>query len=424
MSLKNVVIVGGKRTPFVRSFGKYQKCSNKDMLSHVLKALVEQYQLSGKKVDEVVLGAVMKHAGDWNLARESVLSSGLAAETPAFDLQRACGTGLEAACVVANKIALGQIKIGIAGGSDTNSDLPLQLSDSLSQKFIKLSRAKSMGEKLKLFSSVRPKDFLPKMPTANEPRTKKSMGQHCELMAKEWNITRQEQDQLALEAHLKTAKAYDEGFYQDLVSPFCGVERDDITRADTTIETLSKLRPAFDKNNGTLTAGNSTPLTDGASCVLLADEQYAKEQGLPILAKLVDFQSYAVDFVGGEGLLIAPAYAVHQLLERSACKLQDFCLYEIHEAFSAQVLCTLKAWEDEGFCRSKLGAKSALGPIDRQKLNVKGGSVAIGHPFAATGARLVAGLGKMMSEKTSGERGLISVCTAGGMGVAAIVEAL
>lgn len=422
MSLKNVVVVAGVRTPFVRSFTHFKNKSNKDMQTHALKGLVQQLGLEGQKVGEVAMGAVMKHSADWNMARESVLGSGLAPETPAYDLQRACGTSLEAAIHIANKIALGQIECGIAGGSDTNSDLPLELSEPLAKNFVALSQAKTLQQKISILAQFRPGDFLPKMPTVNEPRTGKSMGQHCEMMAKEWKITREEQDQLAFESHQKAAQAYEKGFYENLVSPYEGVEKDAIVRPDTTIEKLSTLRPAFDKKEGTLSAGNSTPLTDGASCVMLASEDYAKKQGWPILARFVDAQAAAVDFVAGEGLLMAPAYAVSQLLQRQGMSLQDFEYYEIHEAFAAQVLCTLKAWEDERFCKDKLGLEKALGQIDRDKMNICGGSVALGHPFAATGGRIVASLGKVLSEGPSGAKGLISVCTAGGMGVAAILE--
>ncbi|MCO4793986.1 MAG: acetyl-CoA C-acetyltransferase [Bacteriovoracaceae bacterium] len=422
MEVRRVVICGGSRIPFVKSFTKYNDVSNKDMMTFVLKDLVKKFNLEGKKVGEVALGAVMKHADDWNMARECVLGSGLAPETPAYDLQRACGTSLSAVIQLANKIALGQIDVAIAAGTDTNSDAPLELSKGLSKKLMGLSQARTLIDKLAIVPQIRPKDFVPKIPTAGEPRTKKTMGQHCEMMAKEWGVTREEQDTLTYESHNKAALAYEEGFYKDLVTTFNGQEKDGILRPDTTVEKLAKLRPAFDRSeSGTLTAGNSTSLTDGSAAVLIASEEYAKANGLPILAYFKDAEVAAVDFLAGEGLLMAPAFAVPKLLERNEMKLQDFDFYEIHEAFAAQVLCTLKAWESEEFCKTKLGLQGALGSIDRTKMNVKGGSVAIGHPFAATGARITAGLAKILDQAGSGT-GLISVCTAGGMGVTAIIE--
>ncbi len=422
MELKKVVIVGGVRIPFVKSFTKYSDASNKEMLIQVLQGLVEKFHLKGKKIDEVALGAVMKHADDWNMAREAVLSSGLSKETPAYDLQRACGTSLSAFIQLANKISLGQIEVAIAAGSDSNSDAPLELSKELTKKFIEFNSAKTLVDKLKIIPKLKVRDFAPKIPTAGEPRTGKSMGKHCEMMAKEWKITREEQDELAAISHQNGVKAYQEGFFKETIVPFRGIEKDAILRDGTTKEKLSKLRAVFDRGpDGTLTAANSTPLTDGAAAVLLCSEEYAKKNDLPILATFVDAQVAAVDFESKEGLLMAPAYAVPKLLKRNNLKLQDFDFYEIHEAFAAQVLCTLKAWESEEFCKSKLGLNSALGSIDRSLLNVKGGSLALGHPFAATGARITAGLAEILNQAGKG-RGLISICTAGGMGVTAILE--
>lgn len=418
-SIRRVAIVGGVRTPFVKSFSKYQ-ATNQELQTEVLSQLSKK--LNVKKVDEVVMGTITKAGTDWNLARESVLGSSLDNSTPAFDLQRACGTSLSALIMVANKIALGQIECGIAGGSDTNSKVSLEFSRSASDKFIGLSRARSTGEMLGGLTKFRPSDFKPKVPGVTEPRTGLSMGDHCEMMAKEWQITREAQDELAFHSHQNGAKAYEEGFYSDVVKPFSGVEKDSILRPETSLEKLAKLKPAFDKKSGqgTLTAGNSTAMTDGAACVMLASEDYAKKHGLPILAYFKDGQASAVDFVNGAGLLMAPTVAVGKMLQRNNMKLQDFDFYEIHEAFAAQVLCTLKAWEDEKYCKEVIGVDSALGSIDRSKLNVKGSSLALGHPFAATGARIATTLGDLLNQNQG--TGLISVCTGGGMGVAAIFE--
>jgi acetyl-CoA C-acetyltransferase len=420
---RRVAIVGGLRTPFCRAHGAYAECSNQDMLSAVLAALVVKYDLHGVKVDDVSAGAVIKHSRDYNLTRESVLSSGLAAETPAFDVQRACGTSLSTAVLLASKISTGLIESGIAGGTDSISDMPIVYPDAYRTLLMESARGRTLGAKLKPWLSLRPRHFKPEFPGVVEPRTKLSMGQSMELTAQHWDLTREEQDELTLASHQNAVRAYDEGFYDDLVISFHGLSRDNNLRPDTSMEQLAKLKPVFDRGGrGTMTAGNSTPLTDGAAAVLLASEEWARERGLPILAYMTYAKVAAVDFVTKEGLLMAPAYAVSAMLDDAGLSLQDFDYYEIHEAFAAQTLATLKAWESEAFCRDQLGRTEALGSIDRDKLNVKGGSVAMGHPFAATGGRLVATLTKLLHEKGSG-RGLISVCTAGGMGVTAILEA-
>ncbi|WOE80328.1 acetyl-CoA C-acetyltransferase [Pseudomonas protegens] len=421
--LRRVAIIGGNRIPFARSNGPYATASNQAMLTAALEGLIERYQLHGLRLGEVAAGAVLKHSRDFNLTRECVLGSRLSPTTPAYDIQQACGTGLEAALLVANKIALGQIDCGIAGGVDTTSDAPIGVNEGLRQILLQANRAKSTGDKLKILLQLRPHHLKPELPRNGEPRTCLSMGEHCEQMAKTWNIPRGEQDQLALESHQKMAAAYAEGWHDDLLTPFLGLTRDNNLRPDLTLEKLASLKPAFDRSAaGTLTAGNSTPLTDGASLVLLGSEQWAQERGLPILAYLRDGEAGAVDFVkGAEGLLMAPVYAVPRLLARNGLSLQDFDYYEIHEAFAAQVLCTLKAWEDADYCKTRLSLDAPLGRIDRARLNVKGSSLAAGHPFAATGGRIVANLAKLLSVAGQG-RGLISICAAGGQGVTAIIE--
>jgi acetyl-CoA C-acetyltransferase len=412
--------LGGVRIPFARSMGAYAQASNQKMLTATLKALVERYRLQGERLGDVGAGAVLKHSRDFNLVRECVLDSGLDAHTPAFDLQRACGTSLDTAITIGLKIAVGQIDSGIAGGVDTASDVPIVYPDAYQQLLLRSARGKSLGQRLAPWLGLRPQHFKPSFPAVVEPRTSLSMGQSCEQMAQQWGIARQEQDQLAYESHRKAAAAYDEGFFNDLVVEFQGLKQDNNIRRDTSVEKLGKLKPSFHPQ-GTLTAGNSTPMTDGASAVLLASEEWAQARGLPVLAYLTYGKFAAVDFVNGEGLLMAPAYGVPRMLKDAGLTLQDFDYYEIHEAFAAQVLCTLKAWESPEFCRDRLGLDRPLGSIDRSKLNVKGGSVAIGHPFAATGARIVATLAKLLAQRGSG-RGLISICTAGGMGVTAILE--
>lgn len=418
-----VAILGGVRIPFCRNNTAYADVGNLGMSIRTLGALVEKFGLHGEVLGEVAMGAVLKHSSDWNLGREATLSSGLSPLTPGITLQRACGTSLDALITVANKIALGQIEAGIGGGSDTTSDVPIAVSRELRRRLLDAARARSFGDRLAAFRGFSFRELKPEFPGVAEPRTGKSMGEHCEMMAREWQIARTAQDELAFESHRKGAAAYERGFFADLVVPFRGQERDNILRPDTTIEKLAALKPAFDRSsgNGTLSAGNSTPLTDGAAAALLASDDWARAHGLEPLAYLRDAQVAAVDFVHGEGLLMAPAWAVAQLLARNNLSLQDFDFYEIHEAFAAQVLCTLAAWESESFCRDKLGLDKPLGSIDRSKLNVVGSSLAFGHPFAATGARIVATAAKLLKEKGKG-RALISICTAGGMGVVAIVE--
>jgi acetyl-CoA C-acetyltransferase len=420
---RRVAVIGGVRIPFARGNGVYADVGNQEMLTAVLRGVVDRYGLSGQRIDEVAAGAVMKHSSQWNLTRESVLGSGLAAETPGLDLQRACGTSLEAAIALGNKIALGQIDSAIAGGVDTVSDPPVVYPKAFQQLLLKSYRGKTAGERIGPWLRLRWKHFRPVLPGTAEPRTGLSMGESTELMVKTWGIGRTEQDQLALESHQKAAAAYAEGFYKDLVRDYLGLSQDNNIRGDTSLEKLAKLRPVFDPSGaGTLTAGNSTPMTDGASAVLLASEDWARERNLPVLAYLAYAKVAAVDYVEKkEGLLMAPAYAVPRMLKDAGLTLQDFDFYEIHEAFAGQVLCTLKAWNDPVFCRDKLGLPGPLGTIDRSKLNVKGGSLAIGHPFAATGSRIVATLAKILDENKA-KRGLISVCTAGGMGVTAILE--
>ena len=426
-AIQRVAIIGGNRIPFARSNTAYAKASNQQMLTATLQGLVDRFSLHGERLGDVAGGAVMKHSRDFNLVRESVLSTTLSRETPAFDLQQACGTGLEACMVVANKIALGHIDCGIAGGVDTTSDAPIGVNEKMRRILLDAASAKTTGKRLAALSRLRPGMLVsPSLPRNGEPRTGLSMGEHAQLMASQWNISREDQDQLALDSHLNFARAYEEGFFTDLMTPFNGSSRDNNLRADLTIEKLRALKPVFDKKvapgQGTLTAGNSTPLTDGASAVLLASEDWARARKLPVLAHLSSSKVAAIDFFDKkEGLLMAPAYAVPRMLARAGLSLQDFDYYEIHEAFAAQVLCTLSAWEDKAFCKERLGLAKPLGRIDRSRLNVNGSSLAAGHPFAATGGRIVATLAKLLAQKGAG-RGLISICAAGGQGVVAILE--
>ena len=426
-SVRRVAVVGGNRIPFARSNTAYAHASNQQLLTATLQGLIDRYNLHGERLGDVAAGAVMKHARDFNLVRESVLSTTLAHETPAFDLQQACGTGLEAAILVANKIALGQVDCGIAGGVDTTSDAPIGLNEKMRRILLDASRAKTAIQRVTVLSRLRPSMLIkPSLPRNAEPRTGYSMGEHAELMAREWGISREQQDELALKSHLNLARAYQDEFFNDLMTPFNGVTRDNNLRADLTIEKLRSLKPAFDikvaPGQGTLTAGNSTPLTDGASAVLLASEDWARARRLPVLAYFSFSEVAAVDFFDKkEGLLMAPAYAVPRMLARAGLALQDFDFYEIHEAFAAQVLCTLKAWQDPNYCKERLGLAQPLGAIDPDRLNISGSSLAAGHPFAATGGRIVATLAKLLARKGSG-RGLISICAAGGQGVVAILE--
>jgi acetyl-CoA C-acetyltransferase len=410
-SPRHAAVLGGNRIPFARANGPYATESNQAMLTAAIDGLVARFSLQGEQVDEVVAGAVLKHARDFNLTRESVLGSQLASTSPAYDIQQACDTGLEAAVLVANKIALGQIDVGIAGGTDTASDAPVGLNEDLRKVLMEARRAKSAGQRAKLIGKLRPSQIVPDIPRNAEPRTGLSMGEHAAITAKEWDVAREAQDELAATSHQRLAAAYDRGFFDDLVTPYAGLERDQNLRPDSSVEKLAKLKPVFGGEDGTMTAGNSTPLSDGAAVVLLASDEWAAAHSLPVLAHITHVQTAAVDYVdGGEGLLMAPVRAVPKLLEKAGLTLQDFDFYEIHEAFASQVLATLAAWEKDG-----------LGTIDRAKLNVNGSSLAAGHPFAATGGRIVATLAKLLDEKGSG-RGLISICAAGGQGVVAVME--
>jgi acetyl-CoA C-acetyltransferase len=421
---RRAAIVGGNRIPFARSNGAYARASNQDMLTAALDGLVARFGLAGERLGEVAAGAVLKHSRDFNLTREAVLGSALDPATPAYDVQQACGTGLEATVLVANKIALGQIQSGVAGGVDTTSDAPIAVNEDLRQTLLAANRAKTLGARLAALAKIRPGQLAPEIPRNSEPRTGMSMGDHAAVTALRWNISRAAQDELTVASHRNLAAAYDRGFFDDLLTPYLGLSRDANLRPDSTIEKLATLKPVFGKGeSATMTAANSTPLTDGASTVLLASDEWAAEHGLPVLAHLVDAETAAVDYVHGEeGLLMAPAYAVPRLLARNGLTLADFDFYEIHEAFASQVLATLAAWEDPAFCKERLGLDAPLGSIDRAKLNVNGSSLAAGHPFAATGTRIVATLAKLLAEKGSG-RGLISICAAGGQGVVAILEA-
>lgn len=420
------VVIGGNRIPFARSGGPYAYSSNQDMLTAALDGLVARFGLQGERIGEVAAGAVLKHSRDFNLTREAVLGSALAPDTPAYDVQQACATGLETVIGLSNKIKLGQIESGIAGGVDSASDAPVAVSEGLRRVLLDFSRARTTSQKLAALRKLRLADLSPDAPSTAEPRTGLSMGEHQAITTARWNIPRQAQDELSLASHVRMAKAYDRGFFNDLVTPFRGLSRDSNLRPDTSLEKLGSLKPVFGRNldaEATMTAGNSTPLTDGAAVVLLGSEEYARENNLPMLANVVDAEAAAVDFVHGkEGLLMAPVYAMPRLLQRNNMTFDDFDFFEIHEAFAGTVLASLAAWEDDDFCRKQLGLQGALGTVDRGKLNVNGSSLAAGHPFAATGARIVASLAKSLAEKGSG-RGLISVCAAGGQGVVAILEA-
>jgi acetyl-CoA C-acetyltransferase len=417
-------ILGGNRIPFARSNGPYAQASNQDMFTSALDGLVARFGLAGEAVDEVVGGAVLKHARDFNLMRECVMGSALSDFTPAYDVQQACDTGIQAAVLAASKIALGQTEVAIAGGVDTTSDAPLGVNDELRRLLVKVNASKSGAERVRLLAHVRPGMLAPDVPRNAEPRTGLSMGEHAALTARKWGITREAQDELTALSHQRLAAAYDRGFFDDLVTPYLGLSRDQNLRPDSSVEKLSKLKPVFGtrEEGATMTAGNSTPLSDGASAVLLSTDEWAADRNFPVLAHLTHAQTTAVPYVhGDEGLLMAPVYAVPKLLTRAGLTLEDFDFYEIHEAFASQVLATLAAWEDADFCRSALGLDGPLGAIDRDKLNVNGSSLAAGHPFAATGGRILATAAKLLAEKGSG-RALISVCAAGGQGVVAIVE--
>ncbi len=417
------VVIGGNRIPFAKAGGPYAEASNHDMLTAALDGLIARFGLSGQRVGEVAGGAVLKHARDFNLTREAVLSSALSPDTPACDLQQACGTSLEATIYIANKIRLGQIESGIAGGVDSASDAPIAVSDPLRRILLKAAAARSTRDRLAALAHIRPSHLAPATPSVEEPRTGLSMGQHQARTTEQWDITREAQDTLAAASHRNLAAAWDDGFFDDLVTPYLGVTKDTLLRPDTSIEKLAALKPAFGGPDGTMTAGNSTALSDGAAAVLLADAAWAKRHHLPVLARVVDAEVAAVDHPSGADLLLAPVAATGRILARQGLTIDDFDLVEIHEAFASTVLATLAAWESDDYCRG-VGLDGAIGSLDRSRLNVAGSSLAVGHPFAATGARIVPTLAKLLRAKGPGSRGLISVCAAGGLGVVAILEAV
>ncbi|GAB3679787.1 acetyl-CoA C-acetyltransferase [Angustibacter aerolatus] len=421
---RRAAVLGGNRIPFARADGPYAQASNQDMLVAALDGLVARFGLAGERVGEVAAGAVLKHSRDLNLTREAVLGSRLSPRTPAYDVQQACGTGLETTVLVANKIALGQVESGVAGGVDSASDAPVAVDDDLRRTLLALRRARSVGERARALARLRPGQLRPEVPRNREPRTGMSMGDHAAVTAAAWGVDRTAQDELTVASHHRLAAAWDAGFFDDLVTPYLGLQRDQNLRPDTSVERLGRLRPVFGEgDDATMTAGNSTPLTDGASAVLLASDEWAAERGQPVLAHVVDAETAAVDFVqGDEGLLMAPTYAVARLLARQGMTLRDLELVEVHEAFASTVLATLAAWESPAFCRDRLGLAAPLGAVDRDRLNVTGSSLATGHPFAATGGRIVATLAKSLRARGGG-RGLISICAAGGQGVVAILEA-
>ena len=420
--MRKIAVIGGSRIPFCRSNTVYSNKTNMDLLSAALQGLLDRYELHGKQFDEVLAGAVTTHSRDWNLAREALQSTTMSPLTPGVTMQQACATSLQGALMIGAKIATGQIECGIAAGTDTTSDFPVTFGNKFARRLAKVAAARSLKQRMAAFKGFRPSELKPVVPANGEPRTGLAMGQHCDRMAREWQVSREAQDQLALESHHKAYRAYNDGFFDDIVTPWGGVSRDNNIRGDSTIEKLSSLRTVFSTGGEpTMTAANSTPLTDGAAAVLLASEEWAAANKLPVQAYITAGRTSAVDYVNDEGLLMAPTVAVAEMLTMTGLTLQDFDYYEIHEAFAAQVLSTLAAWESEDYCKNRLGLDQPLGSIDREKMNVKGGSVAIGHPFAATGARIVSNLGQIL-ENAGGGRGLISVCTAGGMGVAAIME--
>ncbi len=429
-SRRRVAVLGGNRIPFARSDRAYAEASNQDMFTAALGGLVDRFDLAGEKLGAVIGGAVLKHSRDFNLMRECVLGSALSSYTPAFDMQQACGTGLQAAISAADGIAAGRYQVAAAGGVDTTSDAPIGLGDNLRRTLLGLRRAKSNVQRVKLVGKL-PASLGIEIPVNSEPRTGLSMGEHQAVTAKRFGIKRVDQDELAAASHRNMAAAYDRGFFDDLVTPFLGLYRDDNLRPESSAEKLAKLKPVFGVKAGdaTMTAGNSTPLTDGASVALLSSEDWAAEHSLEPLAYFVDAETAAVDYVSGaDGLLMAPTYAVPRLLARNGLSLQDFDFYEIHEAFASVVLAHLQAWESDEYCKERLGLDAALGSIDRTKLNVNGSSLAAGHPFAATGGRILAQAAKQVAGKKAASNGqpvraLISICAAGGQGVAAILEA-
>ena len=417
---KRVWLVPGVRTPIARVDAGLRSLDAVALSVPVAKAMGAQLA-AGTRPDLMVWGTVASNLGWSNIAREVLLDAGLDPSTPAFSTVLACSTSMVAAFEAAGMLG-GTSELALAGGVESMSRIQIALSQGLSDWLRRLTQARTVGERIDRFLAVRAADVKLHVPGVKNRATGRSMGEHCEEMAKAWKIAREAQDRLAFASHERAVKAMAAGFFDDLVIPAGEASRDGIPRADTTVEKLAKLKPAFDREAGTITAGNASPLTDGAAALWVATESGLSRlpAGRP-RARLVDWEIAAVD-IFHEGLLMAPAYAIPRLLARHGLSLADIDLWEVHEAFAAQVLCNVAALEDEAFVREKAGVSAALGRFPWERFNPNGGSVAIGHPFGATGARILSQAVKELCAMGPGKRAVVSICADGGLGTVALLE--
>ncbi|MEM9188659.1 MAG: acetyl-CoA C-acyltransferase FadI [Myxococcota bacterium] len=424
---KRVAVVAGLRTPFAKQGTAYKDVSALDLGKLAVTELLQRTGVEPSEIGQVVYGQVVPSLSGPNIAREIVLGTGMPQDIEAYSVSRACATSYQSTVNVAESILAGSVDCGIAGGSDSASDVPIAVSKKLADALVTASKARTLPDRLRAFKNLKPKDLIPVPPALKEMSTGLTMGESAEKMAKENGISRADQDAYAHRSHTRTAKAWNDGRFADEVMTVYvppkykgSIGEDNLVRKDSTLEGYEKLRPVFDRKHGSVTAGNSSPLTDGASALLLMREDKAKALGFDVLGFIRSYSFAALDPRGQ--LLMGPSYATPIALDRAGIELSDIDLVDMHEAFAAQILSNTQAFESDAFAREKLGRKKRIGEIDWDKFNVNGGSIAIGHPFAATGARQITQTLHELKRRGGG-LGLVTACAAGGLGAAMVLEA-
>lgn len=420
------VLVEGARTAFVKSFGLFEDCDALELYSRTVAGLIQKVGIDPQHIEELTCGVVIPQTKNGNVARDTAINLGLPPHIHGYTLNRACTSSMQTIADAARSIAAGHGQMILAGGVECLSDVPIVYSKEARKFLLKLNKAKSAAQRLQLLGGFSASAWVPKPPALSEPLTGLTMGEHTEIMAKKNTISREDQDLFAVQSHKKAAAAQEAGILAQEIIPVWNspkydicADKDNIVRGDTSVEALSKIRPAFDKKYGTITAGNASPLTDGAAVCLIADEQRAKDLGLKIKAHVKDVQFIAVN--PHDQLLIGPAVAIPLLLKRNNLTIADIDLFEIHEAFAAQVLSCVRAMNSKEFCEEYFGDSKAFGLVPDDKLNINGGAIAIGHPFGATGARLALSLANSL-QRTGKKYGVIAICAQGGMAGAMLLE--